>query len=170
MMATHEELEAAAAAFLERYLVDNSVYSTKADMASAKALGTPAAAAAGSRRSDAADAPVLLKDQGHDDIEAGTAGSAAAAAEPRGRKSWLGSQEDKEVAKTAGWFKQCRWVGWNSTCKARHLQRSVVWGPCTAGHWRTASVSLPNQGCGVIDVVDCLLYLSVLFPISQVAV
>jgi hypothetical protein len=100
MMATHEELEAAAAAFLDKYLVDSSVYSTKADIAASAASA---------------------KDQGHD-IEAGTTGGSAAAAESGGqqqRKRWMGKHEDKEVAKTAGWFKQCRWAGRNTLATPR---------------------------------------------------
>lgn len=100
MMNTHEELEAAAAAYLEKYLVDNSIYNTKQD---ATAEGTDAA---------------VTRDQ-QNDIESGAmarAGSTASAGSKASRKgSWFGGQqhpeeEIMETHKTAGWFKQCRCV------------------------------------------------------------
>jgi hypothetical protein len=100
MMATHEDLEAAAAAYMEKYLVDNSIYNTKQD-----------------RGADGVDA-IVSRDQ-EDDIELGAAGRATSTASvgskvsATGRKGWFGGHVDEdgqELQKTAGWFKQCRCV------------------------------------------------------------
>jgi hypothetical protein len=101
MMATHEDLEAAAAAYMEKYLVDNSIYNTKQD-----------------RGANGADAIVLRDQEG--DIESGaaagrtnSAASAGSKVTASGRRSWFGGHVDEdgqELAKTAGWFKQCRCV------------------------------------------------------------
>lgn len=105
MMATQEDLESAAAAYMDKYLLENSVYSTRLD-------NNTAAAAAERAASDAAGAAAVSRDQQHD-LEAGRAGSVASsiAAAPA-RRGWFGGSAEggdgMEVAKTAGWFKQCR--------------------------------------------------------------
>lgn len=124
MMATQEDLETAAAAYMDKYLLENSVYSTKLDNTTERA---------------ASDAAAVSRDQQEGDLEAGTAGRGAGSVASRGsvgsRKGWFGGAEADnalEVAKTAGWFKQCRWVGREAGRKGREGVRR---GEAVGGGW-----------------------------------
>lgn len=129
MMNSPEELDEAADAFSDRYLLINSVYTSKSDAAAADsqqqqqlqgaatakdqvAVGMSEQSLAVVSDGGAADALQLPRDQEYAGSVAGTATSTTNH-QPQRRTSWFGGKVDSGdmvVQKSAGWFKQCRCV------------------------------------------------------------
>jgi len=151
MMNTLEELDAAADAFIEKYLVDSAVYDATGQLTptqrqlpmSQRALdvahdGTASEhAITVSSDGGAADATVLPRDQ----EESSTAVVSGSKQQPR--QSWFGGRVDEQsdVRQSAGWFKQCRVLLWRELLSVTRNPADVA-GRCLIFTWLAVFVGL----------------------------